>query len=108
MNLKPILKNLLNFMTRLQMRKKQKIIISETLKEQNSLEIENIAKNNQEQLLEAILEWIENKDIDFEEFCDYVSPVLLERLKRECIKNNVVIDDTPDNESGLYKLFLEL
>lgn len=107
MSLKPKLKSLSIYMSKLSMRDK-KVIISQTLKEQNQLEIEKIAKNNQQTLLEAILEWLEDKDIDIYDFKDHVSIVLLERLKRESIKLNVVKDDSPDRTTNLHQLFLEL
>lgn len=107
MSLKPKLKNLLICMSKLTMREK-KIIISQTLKEQNQLEIEKLAKDNQQTLLDAIIEWLEYKDIDLYDFKDHVSVVLLERLKRESIKLNVVKDDSPDRATTLHQLFLEL
>ena len=94
-------------MTKLTMREKKEII-QQTLKEQNSLEIEKLAKDNQQTLLEAIIDWLEDKDIDYHEFEDQVSEVLINRLKMESVKLNVIKDDSSDRTSDLHKLFLEL
>lgn len=88
--------------------REKKEIIQQTLKEQNSLEIEKLAKDNQQTLLEAIIDWLEDKDIDYHEFEDQVSEVLINRLKMESVKLNVIKDDSSDRTSDLHKLFLEL
>lgn len=88
--------------------REKKEIIQQTLKEQNSLEIEKLAKDNQQTLLEAIIDWLEDKDIDYHDFQDQVSEVLINRLKMESVKLNVIKDDSSDRVSDLHKLFLEL
>lgn len=88
--------------------REKKEIIQQTLKEQNSLEIEKLAKDNQQTLLEAIIDWLEDKDIDYHEFQDQVSEVLINRLKMESVKLNVIKDDSSNRTSDLHKLFLEL
>lgn len=88
--------------------REKKEIIQQTLKEQNSLEIEKLAKDNQQTLLEAIIDWLEDKDIDYHDFQDQVSEVLINRLKMESVKLNVIKDDSSDRTSDLHKLFLEL
>ena len=94
-------------MTKLTMREKKEII-QQTLKEQNSLEIEKLAKDNQQTLLDAIVEWIEMKDIDYRDFRDQVSEVLIDRLERESVKLNVIKNDSSYEAPDLHKLFLEL
>ena len=88
--------------------REKKEIIQQTLKEQNSLEIEKLAKDNQQTLLEAIIDWLEDKDIDYRDFQDQVSEVLINRLKMESVKLNVIKDDSSNRASDLHKLFLEL
>lgn len=88
--------------------REKKEIIQQTLREQNSLEIEKLAQDNQQTLLEAIIDWLEEKDIDYLEFQDHVSEVLINRLKIESVKLNVIKDDTSGRTSDLHKLFLEL
>ena len=88
--------------------REKKEIIQQTLKEQNSLEIEKLAKDNQQTLLEAIIDWLEDKDIDYHDFQDQVSEVLINRLKMESVKLNVIKDDSSNRTSDLHKLFLEL
>lgn len=61
-----------------------------------------MSKLNDSSLLEAIIEWLEDKDIDILDFKDYVSDVLIDRLKQECIKNNVVKDDLSYRKSDLH------
>lgn len=85
-----------------------KTCIQQALKEQNSLEIEYIARNHQCTLLEAILEWVEDHDIDIYEFKNHVSEVLIERLRQESVKNNVIKDQAPDAKPNLHNIFLEL
>lgn len=88
--------------------REKKEIIQQTIKEQNSLEIEKLAKDNQQTLLDAIVEWIEMKDIDYRDFRDQVSEVLIDRLERESVKLNVIKNDSSYEAPNLHKLFLEL
>lgn len=88
--------------------REKKEIIQQTIKEQNSLEIEKLAKDNQQTLLDAIVEWIEMKDIDYRDFRDQVSEVLIDRLERESVKLNVIKNDSSYEAPDLHKLFLEL
>ena len=48
------------------------------------------------------------KDIDYRDFRDQVSEVLIDRLERESVKLNVIKNDSSYEAPDLHKLFLEL
>ncbi|QHJ78852.1 MAG: hypothetical protein [Caudoviricetes sp.] len=70
-------------------------------KTQISLEIENYRLINDCSYLESIVDWAEENEIDIEDMNEYVSEVLISKLRVEQIRANTIKDENPTSTGSL-------